>query len=60
MSDPLVTPRGKQKGAQELSRLKITTELRRSIAVDNHEAVKTGDLERNSKAIKVVRPVFNK
>ena len=28
--------------------------------MDKHEAVKIGDLEKNSEAIKVVRPKFNK
>ena len=33
--------------------------LRRFIEVDNHEAVKIGDLEKNLVAIKVVGPGFN-
>ena len=28
--------------------------------LDNHEAVKIGDLEKNSEAINVARPMFNK
>ena len=32
-------------GLQERSRLKMTEELSRIIMVDNHEAVKIGDLE---------------
>ena len=39
--------------------LKITNELRRVIEVDNHEAPKIGDLEKNAEAIKVVRPKIN-
>ena len=34
-------------------------ELRRFIKVDNHEAVRIGDLENNSMAIKVVGPMFD-
>ena len=44
---------------QEQSSFKMTNELRRFIEVDSHEAVKTGDLEKNSEAIKVARPKFN-
>ena len=48
-------------GLQEMGRLKITTELRRFIAVDNnHEAVKICDLEKNMKAINVASPKSNK
>ena len=43
-------------GLQGQSRLKITHEPRRFIEVANHEAVKIGDLEKNSEAMKVVRP----
>ena len=46
-------------GLQE-QRLKITNEIRRFIEVDKNEVVKIGDLEKNSEAIKVVRPNFNK
>ena len=42
------------------SRLKITCELTRFIEVENHEAVKIGDLEKNSEAIKVVKPKSSK
>ena len=35
-------------------------ELRRFTEVDNHEAVKIGDLEKNSEAIKVVGPNFDR
>ena len=41
-------------GLQEQGRLEITNELRRFIEVNNHEAVKVGDLEKNSEAIKAV------
>ena len=41
---------------QEHSRLNITNVLRR----DNHQAVKIGELVKNTEAIKVVRPKFNK
>ena len=40
--------------------MKITSELRSFIEVDNNEAVKIGDLEKNSEAIKVVKPKFHK
>ena len=43
-------------GLQEQSRSKPANELRRFIEVDNHEAVKIGDLEIYSEAIKVVGP----
>ena len=43
-------------GFQEQSRSKIVDELRRSIKVDNHEVVRIGELEKNSKAIKAVGP----
>ena len=33
-------------GFQERNRLKMMDELRRFITVDNHEAVKVGDLEK--------------
>ena len=46
-------------GLQEQSRLKITDEPRRFTEVDNHEAVKIGDLK-NSEAIEVVKSKFNK
>ena len=35
-------------------------EVRRFIEVDNHEAVKIGELQKNVEAIKVVRPMFNR
>ena len=41
------------------SRHTITDELRRFIKVANHEVVKTGELQTNSVAIKVVRPKPN-
>ena len=41
-------------------RMKIKSELRRFFVVDSREAVKIGDLEDNSAAIKVVRPKFSK
>ena len=47
-------------GLQEQSRLKIVDELRRFAEVDNHEAVKIGDPEKNSEAIKVVGPNFDR
>ena len=46
-------------GFQEQSRSKIVDELRRSIKVDNHEVVRIGELEKNSKAIKAVGPKFD-
>ena len=46
-------------GLQEQNRLKLTDE-QRFIEVDNQEAVKIGELERNSEAIKLARPKFNK
>ena len=46
-------------GLQEQGRFKITSERRRLKEVDNHEAVKIGDL-RNSEAIEVVKSKFNK
>ena len=47
-------------GLQEQSRMNITNERRRFIEVDNHETVKIGYLEKNSEAIRVVRPKYNK
>ena len=47
-------------GLQEQSRLKIVDELRRFTEVDNHEAVKIGDPEKNSDVIKVVGPNFDR
>ena len=47
-------------GLQQQSRLNITDELRRCIEVDTHEAVQIGDQEKNSVAIKMVTPKFNK
>ena len=44
-------------GVQEQSRLNVTNDLRRFTEVDDHEAVKIGDLE-NSEAIKVAKPKF--
>ena len=41
---------------QEQRRLEITNELRRFIEVDIHEAVKIGDLEKNSEVIRVAGP----
>ena len=51
------SPRGQdlRRFCQEQSRMKLTNELRRFIEVDKNEAVKIGDLEKNSEAIKVVR-----
>ena len=43
----------------EQVRLRVTNESRKFIAVDNHEAVKIGDLEKNSEASKEVRPTSN-
>ena len=48
------------KGLQEQSRLKILDELRRILEVDTHEAVKIGDLEKNSEAIKVAGSKFDR
>ena len=45
-------------GFQERSTLKVMGELRRFITVDNHEAVKVVDLERNMAARPVVKPKF--
>ena len=45
-------------GFQEQHRSTIMNELRRFIKVD-HEAVRFGDLEQNSVAIRVVGPNFN-
>ena len=39
----------------ELNRMKITNELRWCIEVDNHDAEKIGDLQKNWEAIKVVK-----
>ena len=47
-------------GLQEQSRLKRMNELGSFIDVDIHKAVKIGDLEKNSAAIQVVKPKFNK
>ena len=47
-------------GSQEHRRLKITNELRKLTEVDNHEAVKIGDLQKHSEAIKVIKHKFNK
>ena len=47
-------------GLQEQNRLKIMDEVKRSIEVDNHEAVKIGDVEKKLEAIRVVGPDFNK
>ena len=43
----------------EKNRMNITNELRRFIEVDNHETTKIGNLEKNSEAIKVVKPAFD-
>ena len=43
-------------GLQEQSKLNIMDALRRFIEVDNHEAERIRDLEKNSEAIKVVGP----
>ena len=40
-------------------RLEVTNELGSFIEVNNREAVEIGDLQKNSKAIKVVKPKFN-
>ena len=42
-------------GLLEQSRLEITNELRRFIEVNNNEAVRIGDLAKNSEAINVAR-----
>ena len=49
-----------QDGGTGLSRgrLRITRGLRRFIMVDNHEAVKDGDLEKNVESRSVVKPKF--
>ena len=47
-------------GTQEQRRLKITNERRRFIKVDNHNAVKTGVLEKNTGVLDVVQPTFSK
>ena len=47
-------------GLQEQSRLKIVDEPRRFTEVDSHEAVKIGDPEKNSGAIKMVGPNFDR
>ena len=39
--------------------MNIANAQRKSIGADNHEAVKIGDEEKNSEAIKVARPKFN-
>ena len=44
----------------EQVRLKVTNESKKFIAVDNHEAVKIGDFDKNSEASKVVRPMSNR
>ena len=44
------------KGFQERSRLKMMTELRKFITVDNHEAVKICDLEKTLESHSVVKP----
>ena len=41
-------------------KLKIADNLRRFIEVDNQEAVKKRDPEKNSEVLQVVRPMFNK
>ena len=41
---------------QERRRLKMMDELRRFIMVDNHEADKTGDLEKALESLSVVEP----
>ena len=43
----------------EVSKKKITQELRRCIQAENKEAVKIGDLERYMEAVKVVRRLFD-
>ena len=52
-------PRGHDRG-RFAEQDEITNELRGFIEEDNREAVKIGDLEKNSEAIKVVKPKFNK
>ena len=43
-------------GLQERSGLKMVEELRRVITVDDHEAVKIGDLEKTLDSLSVVKP----
>ena len=45
-------------GLLEKSRSRITDGLRKFTAVDNHEAVKVGDLKRETRSKKVVKPMF--
>ena len=45
-------------GLQEKSWLRIMDELRRFISVDNHEAVKVGDLKSNLESLEVVKSKF--
>ena len=45
-------------GLLEKSRLRITDGRRQFVAVDNYAAVKVGDLEREAKSKKVVKPKF--
>ena len=45
-------------GLQERSRLRIMDGLRKFIMVENHEAVKVGELEKNMESRKVVMPKF--
>ena len=42
-------------GLQDQSSLKITSGQKRVIELDNHDAVKIGDLERNTEVLKAVR-----
>ena len=43
-------------GHQERRRLKKMEELRRFITVNNHDAVKIGDLEQNMESLSVLKP----
>ena len=45
-------------GFPKKSRLKVRDGLRRFITVDNHEAVKVGDLEKNMASRKVAKLKF--
>ena len=47
-------------GLQGQSRSNITNQLRRFIEADNHNAVRISHMEKNSEAMKVVKPSFDK
>ena len=47
-------------GIKARSRMETMDNLRQFIQVDNVEAVQIGHMKRNSEAIKVVRPLFDK